>query len=183
MVQKHVSAQLALEVSSRIRGLSSTASDRLDASRQDWWRTWFRFCIYPVYFLRRTDDKVKIMTQRWRAKYGDIGPQIYDGHNADIKKLIPSEQLLVYDVREGWDPLCKFLGVPVPDEPYPNLNDTQAMRAIYIGQMAFGLSYWAMYAGAVGGLTYLAIHPETAKNIFDTVITWCSHVASRMRAT
>ena len=36
---------------------------------------------------------------------------------------IPADRLLVYQVKDGWGPLCDFLGVPVPDEPFPRTND------------------------------------------------------------
>jgi hypothetical protein len=35
---------------------------------------------------------------------------------------------LVYEVREGWAPLCEFLGVEEPDTPFPHVNDTAEMR-------------------------------------------------------
>ena len=35
---------------------------------------------------------------------------------------IPAERLLVFDVAEGWGPLCEFLDVPVPDAPFPRVN-------------------------------------------------------------
>ena len=70
------------------------------------------------------------MAKMWIKKFGSVGPQVYDGHNDEVKALIPKEQLLVYDVREGWEPLCKFLDVAVPDEPFPRLNDSQAMKSI-----------------------------------------------------
>ncbi len=38
---------------------------------------------------------------------------------AEIKRIVPKDQLLVYSVTEGWGPLCKFLGVPVPDINFP----------------------------------------------------------------
>lgn len=41
---------------------------------------------------------------------------------ADVVATIPPERLLVYDVAEGWEPLCAFLSVPVPDAPFPNRN-------------------------------------------------------------
>jgi hypothetical protein len=44
-------------------------------------------------------------------------------HNEAVKAAIPAERLLVYQVKEGWEPLCKFLGAPVPDEPFPRTND------------------------------------------------------------
>ncbi|KAL8947344.1 MAG: hypothetical protein Q9222_006363 [Ikaeria aurantiellina] len=44
-------------------------------------------------------------------------------HYALVKKLVPKEQLLVFDPKMGWEPLCAHLGREVPDVPYPNLND------------------------------------------------------------
>jgi hypothetical protein len=41
---------------------------------------------------------------------------------------VPADRLLVWDVREGWGPLCAFLGLPVPDEPFPNVNDAREIR-------------------------------------------------------
>jgi hypothetical protein len=49
-------------------------------------------------------------------------------HIEEVKRGLPPERLLVYEVREGWDPLCRFLGLPVPDEPFPHVNATDAFR-------------------------------------------------------
>lgn len=44
-------------------------------------------------------------------------------HNEAVKKIVPASQLLVYEVKQGWGPLCEFLQVPPPDEPFPRTND------------------------------------------------------------
>jgi len=44
-------------------------------------------------------------------------------HNEAVKAAIPADRLLVYQVKEGWEPLCAFLEMPVPDEPFPRTND------------------------------------------------------------
>jgi sulfotransferase family protein len=55
---------------------------------------------------------------------------VFNRHNAQVRQSVPPGQLLVYDVREGWEPLCKFLEVPVPDgKPFPHLNDAAEFRA------------------------------------------------------
>lgn len=46
----------------------------------------------------------------------------YERHNAEVKRLIPAERLLVYEVESGWEPLCEFLGVAIPDAPFPHVN-------------------------------------------------------------
>jgi Sulfotransferase domain len=44
-------------------------------------------------------------------------------HNATVKQTIPADRLLSYRVTTGWDPLCQFLGVQVPDAEFPKTND------------------------------------------------------------
>lgn len=44
-------------------------------------------------------------------------------HNEAVKATIPADQLLVFEVKEGWEPLCNFLGTAIPDEPFPRSND------------------------------------------------------------
>ncbi|XP_077965556.1 uncharacterized protein LOC144411824 [Styela clava] len=43
-------------------------------------------------------------------------------HNSHVIQNAPPKKLLVYNYRQGWEPLCKFLGVPVPDVPFPHKN-------------------------------------------------------------
>lgn len=54
---------------------------------------------------------------------------IYRAHNIAVKAEVPAEKLLVFDGAEGWGPLCDFLGVPVPQTPYPNTNTTADFQA------------------------------------------------------
>lgn len=53
---------------------------------------------------------------------------VYRAHNAAVKATIPPERLLVFDGADGWEPICSFLEVPVPDEAYPNTNSTAEFR-------------------------------------------------------
>ena len=48
---------------------------------------------------------------------------------AKVKETVPEDRLLVFSVKEGWSPLCNFLGMPIPDGPFPNTNDTKMMKA------------------------------------------------------
>ena len=58
----------------------------------------------------------------------DYAIEVFERHNEEVKRGVPPWRLLVYDVREGWGPLCEFLGVDEPEEPFPRLNDTAQMR-------------------------------------------------------
>lgn len=53
----------------------------------------------------------------------DYAVNRYSEWNDEIKEMYGEDELLVYQVTEGWEPVCDFLGVPVPvDEPFPHLN-------------------------------------------------------------
>jgi hypothetical protein len=51
--------------------------------------------------------------------------QAFIAHNDAVRAAIPADQLLVFQVKEGWKPLCDFLGLPVPEGSFPRTNDRQ----------------------------------------------------------
>lgn len=52
----------------------------------------------------------------------------FQRHNASIAQAFGPDRLLTFDVGSGWAPLCAFLSMPVPDEPFPHLNTRASMR-------------------------------------------------------
>ncbi len=68
-----------------------------------------------------------IFNKQFGGKLGDrdAAIQIFRDHIAEVQATIAPERLLTYDVAESWEPLCHFLGVAVPDEPFPFTNTTQ----------------------------------------------------------
>ena len=54
---------------------------------------------------------------------------VYLAHNARVRETIAPERLLVYEVAQGWGPLCDFLRLPVPDGPMPKVNSREAFAA------------------------------------------------------
>ncbi len=50
-------------------------------------------------------------------------------HNDAVRREFSPERLLVYEAKQGWEPLCKFLNVPVPDAPFPRTNTTEEFQA------------------------------------------------------
>ena len=60
----------------------------------------------------------------------DFATGVFARHNAAVQAEVPADRLLVYEVGQGWEPLCRFLGVAAPEgEPFPRVNDTAAFRA------------------------------------------------------
>jgi hypothetical protein len=55
--------------------------------------------------------------------------EVFERHNQEVRRYVPAQRLLVYEVAEGWEPLCAFLGVPVPaGMPFPHLNDAVSLQ-------------------------------------------------------
>jgi Sulfotransferase domain len=54
--------------------------------------------------------------------------EVFERHNAQVVQTVPAERLLVYQVSEGWPPLCGFLGAEPPPAPFPQINSTQSFR-------------------------------------------------------
>lgn len=84
-------------------------------------------------------------------------------HEAEVRSSVPADQLLVFDVREGWGPLCAFLEVPVPaDTPFPHLNEgTETLRQLFyrtaIRKALVALCFGSVVAGFVAwGLAQLS---------------------------
>jgi hypothetical protein len=56
--------------------------------------------------------------------------EVFNRFNEQVRRVVPADRLLVYEVQDGWGPLCAFLDVPIPeDKPFPHLNDTIAFRS------------------------------------------------------
>jgi hypothetical protein len=60
---------------------------------------------------------------------------------------VPPERLHFFDVKDGWEPLCKILNVPVPDEPFPRINEKAAMKELDEVMMGRVYTRWGMIIG------------------------------------
>ena len=56
--------------------------------------------------------------------------KVFEEHIREVRRAVPADRLLIFDVKQEWGPLCDFLEVPVPgDKPFPQLNDIESVRA------------------------------------------------------
>ncbi|KAF4953630.1 hypothetical protein FGADI_5966 [Fusarium gaditjirri] len=109
---------------------------------------WFlRFVLFPLPSLRYFVDYINALRQQWFLKYGEAEPVTSSSYNQHInwlKQNVPEDRLVFFDVRDGWEPLCKALDLPVPDHiPFPRINDSQAIdnfakKHINRGLLGFG---------------------------------------------
>ena len=101
--------------------------------------------IWVKTFQRRTSDRAHAL-------------EVYQRHIEDVKRHVPPDRLLVYDCSEGWEPLCRFLGVAVPaGVAMPRLNDRRqiklAMRNLHL--VAAGYASFLAVIMLLIGLTLL----------------------------
>jgi hypothetical protein len=54
--------------------------------------------------------------------------KIYNAINEETLNFLPKERSLVYEVKSGWEPLCNFLNVPIPSEPFPRSNTREQFK-------------------------------------------------------
>lgn len=72
----------------------------------------------------------KLLTDRFCGRLSDKEAMIeaYERHNDRVRRAVPPDRLLEWAPSDGWLPLCTFLGVAVPDEPFPVTNTTADFR-------------------------------------------------------
>jgi hypothetical protein len=112
---------------------------------QSWWKSfnllmsimdkarWLRF--FGTNLRRTIEFSDKIVTQDVFG--GRLEKEncidIFERHNQEVRVRVPKERLLEYDVKQGWEPLCEFLKVPIPGKKkFPHLNaGGKTLRKLY----------------------------------------------------
>ena len=66
------------------------------------------------------------------VKTFDRGEEIdfYKSYQKEVKEIVPAYKLLEYNISEGWEPLCRFLQVSIPNCPFPHVNDTNEFQTM-----------------------------------------------------
>ncbi|KAH8647150.1 hypothetical protein BX600DRAFT_518435 [Xylariales sp. PMI_506] len=94
----------------------------------DWVLSWFS---RDLFWIRQCMSRTMV-PRFFRGSFAKNGKDVYRDHVAAIRGLdLPPSRCIEWSVEDGWEPLCKFLGKPVPDEPFPagNTPDDWARRA------------------------------------------------------
>ncbi|MEO8124586.1 MAG: sulfotransferase family protein [Burkholderiales bacterium] len=137
---------------------------------------WYESTIDTIYFTEnRWQFKVLEIFTPFGRKFGEMSRRLiwqrshrgtmndkaaaiadYKRHVDEVKAGVPAAQLLVFSADQGWQPLCDFLGVPVPATPFPNVNDRaqiqQVLRTITRGAYVIIGALAATVAALVWGV-------------------------------
>ena len=102
-------------------------------SPESWW-TSFKNTILPS--LDLSEDNPRLSSTLIARQVFGGRPQdrehamaCYEANVQSVRETVAPERLLVHNLGDGWAPLCAHLGVPVPDEPYPDRHSTGEFQA------------------------------------------------------
>ena len=111
-----------------------------------------RLCqlLFPIKVGRPMARMIRaVLGAQLRGDYSREGlKRTFNDWQASVVAECPKHKLLVHEAKDGWAPLCAFLGVPVPDVPYPRVNDTAEFKNILSAINAVGWVTAFLYAAA-----------------------------------
>ena len=99
--------------------------------------SWYESNFNTIWQVPPTNDCLAFMRDTYLIKQfdnkfesKDKAMKMFHAHNNEVINFVPKEQLLVYEVKNGWEPLCSFLDLPVPKESFPHLNKKEHFPAM-----------------------------------------------------
>lgn len=99
-------------------------------------------------------DSMFLPKRRLMDEYVLTKTERMDEHNEYVKEVTPFEKFHMMELSDGWAPLCKILGTPIPDEPFPRANDAAAIEGL-AGQIFMeAATRWAAVFAVAGSVIY-----------------------------
>lgn len=128
LIEAYPSAKVILNVRRDLDGWQASMQNTMgyfDRNPMDWdWcKSWFSA---ELFWIRQTMSRT-MMPRFFRGSFESNGKWVYEQHVAMVRGLgLPKDRLLEWSVEDGWEPLCKFLGKPMPTIDFPNGNPPKA---------------------------------------------------------
>lgn len=117
-------------------------------------KLWFLGAVLlPLPGMRYFVTYIDLLQRQWDRIYGKSRDNawIYDRHLEWLKEVVPADQLVLFSVKEGWEPLCRALGKEVPKGiPFPRINDSKAIDRVAAYHIKRGLARWAVVFAVMG---------------------------------
>lgn len=117
--------------------------------------SFLRFILFPISAMRYFPDFIDGATHQWQSVFGKeedgkFMVTCYHAHIENLKRIVPKDRLFFFDVRDGWEPLCKALGKDVPEGiPFPRINDSETIARRGQEMIVKGLVRWAIMFGTL----------------------------------
>lgn len=130
---------------------------------------WFlRGVLLPLPGMRHFVHYISLLENQWVKIYGTANPDrsIYDQHIAWLKEVVPKERLVFFDVKDGWEPLCRALDKEMPkDKLFPRINDGAAIDQTARYHIRRGLTRWSAIFAVI--VVVVALKLQIFFNIFS----------------
>lgn len=78
--------------------------------------------------------------------------ELVEQYNAWVRSVVPKDRMVEMRLSDGWGPLCKFLGAPIPASPFPHMNNKESMETTSRNVVTKLSLNWAVVL-AVGSMT------------------------------
>ena len=123
---------------------------------------WFlRGVLFPLPALRYFVDYINVLRDAFIHLYQEREPltrATYNRHIAWLKRIVPEDKLVFFDVHDGWEPLCRALSKEVPKHvPFPRINDGEAIDAFAKKHVQRGLIRWMAIIGGLVAVVAVGI--------------------------
>lgn len=93
-------------------------------------------------FINRLWDKSGLLPNTGAEPPPGFMAEGMERYNAEVISTVPADRLLVWRATDGWEPLCEFLELPVPDAPFPRVNDSKMFDGRIVDAALGALNAW-----------------------------------------
>lgn len=106
---------------------------------------WLKWLVPPIKRLVAMVNRV-VWDGAFEGRFEDrsFAISVFNQHILEVQKNIPADRLLIHSAKEGWEPMCEFLNVPVPDTPYPKVNEAKELKRVVLLLKFLGWLPWVL---------------------------------------
>ncbi|KEY74475.1 hypothetical protein S7711_04510 [Stachybotrys chartarum IBT 7711] len=135
--------------------------------RAAWWKSWssvtemadagfLKWFLAPVPGKRWYPTLVTQFLDQQQEQFGPMTENRMDEHNEFVEKVTPRDKFTLMELSDGWNPLCKLLNLPIPEEPFPQVNDSEAVEGLQMTILKEAGVRWLAITTGAGALGYTA---------------------------
>ncbi|KAM0288245.1 hypothetical protein ACHAO9_007424 [Fusarium lateritium] len=126
--------------------------------KEKWWASWeavtkeasagfLNILMAPVPGKRWYPTLVKQFSEQQEERFGPMTSARLDEHNEYVRRVTPASKFNMVELGQGWAPLCKILGLPVPANPFPQANDADAVKGLELKIFREAAGRWLFVLG------------------------------------
>lgn len=123
LIAAYPKAKVILNTRCDVRAWHRSVKNTIIVHSKDW-MFWLKSFFHAELFWAQQSYYRGTLNWFYRGDFQENSINVLMEHCERVRSLVPKDQLLEWDVEDGWEPLCKFLGKEIPDIPFPRTNDS-----------------------------------------------------------